>query len=245
MDGKKIKFNNFKNVIKNIFNVIIWTIFILVILIGLLVVYYVVTSKVYASKGIEYKPPFSLYMIISPSMEPNIKVYDVVLNKKVNDVKDLKVGDVITFKSTSNISKGLTVTHRINQIISTDHGLNFITKGDNNSQADSGIITEKELYGKVILKIPQLGRVTSLLASKGGWFIVVLLPAFGIIIYDVLKLLKLFNLKDEVITLSSRKKDNELKKKMEEQRKHDLLIKLQKDDKNCKNINIAPMYFLK
>ncbi len=245
MKEKKQKFYGFKGVIRTILNVIMWTAFILVIGIGLIVVYFVITAKIYASKGIEYKPPVSLYMIVSPSMEPNIKVYDVVVNKKVDNINDLKVGDVITFISSSNISKGLTVTHRINQIIKTNEGLTFITKGDNNAQADTGIVTEQDIKGKVMIKIPQLGRVTSLLATKGGWFVLVLLPALGVIIYDILKLFKLFNLKDDVVTLSSKKTKDEFKKRLEEERKKELIEKLKKTGENCKNINIAPMHIPK
>ena len=43
----------------------------------------------------------------------------------------------------------------------------------------------------------QLGRIQFFLASKGGWFIAILVPAFGIIIYDIIKLVKLINVKNK------------------------------------------------
>ena len=43
-----------------------------------------------------------------------------------------------------------------------------------------------------------MGRIQLLLASKGGWFIIVLLPALGIIVYDIIKLCKLIVLKDQI-----------------------------------------------
>ena len=36
-----------------------------------------------------YKPLISLYTIVSPSMEPVIDVYDVVVNVKVSEPKDV------------------------------------------------------------------------------------------------------------------------------------------------------------
>ena len=34
--------------------------------------------------GKKYEPLISLYTIVSPSMEPNIRVYDVIITKKAN-----------------------------------------------------------------------------------------------------------------------------------------------------------------
>ena len=68
---------------------------ILMIVAAFLIVY-VVVNKISEKKG-EY-PPFSLYTIISPSMEPNINVYDVVFIRKAKP-ENLKVGDVIEFYS--------------------------------------------------------------------------------------------------------------------------------------------------
>ena len=74
-------FRQFKQICKSIAMILSWTIFaILIIIIGFLV-YYLVCTNIYATKGEKFEPKFSLYTIVSPSMEPNIKVYDVILNK--------------------------------------------------------------------------------------------------------------------------------------------------------------------
>ena len=57
---------------------------------------------------------------------------DVILNTKVKDAKDIKVGDVITFISTSSISKGMTITHRVIEVTKNENGVAYRTKGDNN-----------------------------------------------------------------------------------------------------------------
>jgi len=47
-------------------------------------VYYFVAVRIYAAKGSGHEPKFSLYTIITPSMTPNINVYDVVVDVKVD-----------------------------------------------------------------------------------------------------------------------------------------------------------------
>lgn len=204
---------NIKKILYNVCNVVFYTIFfVLIFLICLIGIYYFM-AKHYAKKGVDYQPPISLYMIISPSMVPNINVYDVVVNKRVNDVNKLKVGDIITFRSNSIISNGLTVTHRIYKIEKHNDELIFTTKGDNNQNPDLGTITKKDIYGQVMLKIPQLGRVTYFLGNKGMLLILIVIPALGIIIYDILKLFKIFDLEDKVLDKNSKKINSKRSKK--------------------------------
>lgn len=168
---------------------------VLLVLIGIFLVYYVITVQK-AKNDANFKPAVSLYTIVSGSMEPTIHVYDVVLNKAVNSPEEIKVGDVITFISTSSISEGLTVTHRVQDIKIVNGEYEYVTKGDYNPTADSSTAKYGNVIGKVAFKIPQLGRVQFFVASKAGWFFVVLLPAMGVIVYDVLKLFKLLGTKN-------------------------------------------------
>ena len=161
--------------------------------------YFNLQAKNAREKGEQYTPPFGLYTVISPSMEPNIRVYDVVLSADVNDLEKIKVGEVITFISTSDVSYGLTVTHRVININKNENGeIEFTTKGDSNQKPDDAIVNKNNLIGKVIFRIPQLGQVQFFLATKTGWFIVIFIPALAIIIYDIIKIIKLNVLKKHV-----------------------------------------------
>ena len=124
-------------------------------------------------------------------MLPEIKVYDVVVTKKIAP-KDLKMDDVITFASSDSRFEGTIITHRI---INTYHDANtgaytFQTKGDNNNVADSALVQSSNIYGKVILKIPKLGYLQRFLAQQGGWIIVILIPCLLVISFDIVKLIK-------------------------------------------------------
>ncbi|MDD5865758.1 MAG: signal peptidase I [bacterium] len=189
MVTKKMKI---KSIINYVCSVISWTLFSILIVCAVLLAYYFVSMKLYIAKGDKYKPFFSVYTIVSPSMVPTINVYDIIINKAVNNPTDIQKEDIITFTSTGVLSNGLTVTHRV-QDITTNKETNeyeYITKGDNNLIADDAPAKYSNLIGKVILRFPGLGRVQAFVGSKLGWLVVVIIPALIIIIQDVLKLIK-------------------------------------------------------
>ena len=128
----KENYSGFKGIFKYIAKIFSWTALVILILLALFLAYYTISTRIYASKGEKFEPFVSLYTIVSGSMEPNIKVYDVVISKKVKSPKDIKVGDVITFISSSSVSKGMTVTHRVIEVKQGENGVVYRTKGDNN-----------------------------------------------------------------------------------------------------------------
>lgn len=185
--------------IKTIANILSWTALVLLIAIAIFLLYVGIASRLYATKGSAYEPKFSLYTIISPSMQPNLNVYDTIIDKRVDDASEVEVGDVITFISTSRVSQGMTVTHRVIDIIPAEDGtLQFKTKGDNNLTPDSAYVTEANILGRVILRIPQLGRIQFFLANRGGWLLIVVVPSIIVLIRYVLKLIRLTKVQDKV-----------------------------------------------
>lgn len=218
-------YNSFKKTFKFIANIISWTVLTILVLIAAFLLYYFVANKIYASKGEQFSPTIGLYTIVSPSMEPNLKVYDVIVDKKVSSPSEIKVGDIITFISTSSISKGLTITHRVVALVDTENGVEYKTQGDNNMSPDSTTVQFKNVLGKVIVKIPQLGRIQQFLSTKSGWLLVVVVPAVLIILNDILKILKLTGAKKKVNTALQ---SEEEKVKKEEIKKEEIKKELQK-----------------
>lgn len=217
MKGKKEKFNSFTYILKFIMGVLSWTVFVILVLIAAFLIYYFVATKIYAQKGEEFRPIVSLYTIITESMEPNINPYDVILDVKVTNPEDIKIGDVITFTSISPLTKGMVITHRVINIAQDASGYSYQTKGDNNLSPDASYVPFANVHGKVLLRIPKLGYLQSFLATKGGWLIVVVIPALFIIIGDIVKLFRLLDAKNNVETIQ--KKEEKKKKKVVEQKK--------------------------
>ena len=222
-------------VLKIILNVITWTIFALLVLIALFLLYYAIAAQIYAKKGEKYEPAFSLYTIISGSMKPNINVYDVVVDGKVSNPEDIKVGDIITFTSSSSLTYGVTITHRVIAIDNSNGVYRYRTQGDNNLVPDDAYVEFGNILGKVLFKIPQLGRVQFLLLKAGSWLFVILIPSLGIVIYDILKVLKLAGTKKKIDNTLNNKKDDTISKEQQEKLKEDIIERL-KQKENIKPI---------
>ncbi|MBQ2835281.1 MAG: signal peptidase I [Clostridia bacterium] len=109
---------------------------------------------------------YKSYIIKTNSMEPTIKINDVVITKKV-EKQDLKIGDVITF-----LKKGEVITHRITQI---EDNSKYTTKGDNNNIEDTFKIDYKDVEGKHVLTIPYLGAIVRALDNKIVFLIITLI----------------------------------------------------------------------
>ena len=182
-----------KRVWKTFYKIISYTIIIILMIIAAFFIFYVISGKL--AERQDKTPPFGLYTIISPSMTPNIKVYDVVFVKNV-DTNTLKVNDVITFYSTNAFFGGTPITHRIVEILDVpDTGTMYRVKGDANEEADEEKVLPSNVIGKVLFRIPSLGKVQFFLASKTGWLIAILIPAIVILVYDIYKLIKLIKVK--------------------------------------------------
>ena len=228
------------SILKLILNIISWTIFALLILIALFLLYYAIATQIYAKKGEKYKPAFSLYTIISGSMEPNINVYDVVVDTKVDNPEDIKVGDIITFTSSSSLTYGVTITHRVIAIDNSNGVYRYRTQGDNNLVPDDTYVEFGNVLGKVLFKVPQLGRVQFLLLKAGSWLFIILIPSLGIVIYDLLKVLKLAGTKKKIDNTLNNKKDNVISKEKQEKLKEDIKERLKEKD-NSKPVKIIDL----
>jgi len=183
---------NFKGILKYISTVISWTLFTLLIIVGILLIYYYISVRLYATKGEKFEPQFSVYTIVSQSMEPTISVYDVIINTKVDDINEVQKDDVITFISTWSVTQGMTITHRVVDFKTLDDGSKcLVTRGDNNTQEDQTCVREQDIIGVTKAVIPGLGKIQFFLASKSGWLFLIILPALYIIIKDLFKIFRL------------------------------------------------------
>ena len=202
--SKFIKNSYIYKFLKRLFSIISTLLLILLLSLGAMMFYFNAKGQAAAKQGVQYIAPFGLYTIISGSMEPNISVYDVVTAVQVDDLSTIKVGDVITFISTWDMNYGVTVTHRVVAITRGENGdFSFTTKGDANTAIDGAYVTRENLVGKVIFKLPQLGRVQFFLATKIGWFVAIFVPALAVIIWDIVKIFKLRVLKNNINTIKT------------------------------------------
>ena len=212
------KVHSITSIIKFITGIISWVILVILVLIAGFLLYYFVSVKLYAQKGEQYKPAITLYTILTQSMEPNIKPNDVIIDLTIKNPDDINIGDVITFTSTYSLTKGMVITHRVIDKKQEGGEWVFYTKGDANLSPEPVPTPFTNIHGKVLFKIPQLGLLQKFLATKGGWLIVVVIPALIIIISDIMKLFRLQSTKAQV-NLKMQKEQLMKQKKQEKKEK--------------------------
>ncbi|HRU41715.1 MAG TPA: signal peptidase I, partial [Candidatus Diapherotrites archaeon] len=79
------------------------------------------------------------------------------------------------------------VTHRVTEIIAKDGNLLFETRGDANNTDDSRPVTEDQLIGKVILRVPYGGYVARFIRSPIGLMIFIVIPVAMMLIGELMK----------------------------------------------------------
>lgn len=96
-------------------------------------------------------------VVLSNSMTPTYPVGTIVYYHKVPKA-NIKINDVITFKTTNNKF----VTHRVNEIVDNK----FQTKGDANNSPDAKLVDYENIVGKVApISIPFLGYYVGFINS--------------------------------------------------------------------------------
>ena len=219
--------------IKKIFDIILrllsYICLVVLFLTAIFLIFYIITNQIAKNKG--GNPLISIYTIVSESMVPTIKVYDIIVDTKVDNPSSLKVGDIITFHSNFIDTNGYTITHRIIDIENTNGEIRYYTKGDHNSRQDEGYITFDDITGKVKFIIPKLGKAQAFVSSKFGWLLIIFIPAVGIVVMDVLRLIKVYRIKNQIESIP-RLKEVERVREMEENKKNIEL--LEKEEKELK-----------
>ena len=123
----------------------------------------------------------------SDSMKPTFAKGDLIIIKEVDDLYDLKEGDVITYWT---IIEGQRVknTHRIVSINEFESTRSFVMKGDNNSENDTDPALPSDIIGKwTETKITGFGKVLDFLRTKKGFFICIVIPMIIFFLFELYK----------------------------------------------------------
>lgn len=158
--------------IKKILKCILYPIAIFIVICAIDIIYQKTAKKEKNINIFGFRP----YIILSGSMEPNFKVGDIVVSKKVNEEK-VEIGDIITFEDES----GATITHRIVDIIIKDGKKLYQTKGDNNNTKDIGLVPIENIIGKYTFKINGAGKIVAQIITPTSLIIIILAITIGYI----------------------------------------------------------------
>lgn len=102
---------------------------------------------------------FRIYKVGSGSMEPSLKINDLII---IRSSDDYKVQDIITYSNENEY-----ITHRIISI----KGNEVTTKGDANNISDEPI-TKDKIIGKLIYKFHVFSFMSYLFYKPGAWILI-------------------------------------------------------------------------
>lgn len=125
----------------------------------------------------KYKP----VIVVSGSMLPSIQINSINI-VKICSTNEVSIGDVIMYKATN----GMMIVHRVMEIHETNGEYSFITKGDNNDEADPWEVEEKQVRGKIVYTCNSVAPLlTDILPSNGEVNAVAMLRAIAMIVIIV------------------------------------------------------------
>ena len=177
-------------VIKGIVNVLCWILVVIIVLTVALSLITRINGETPSVFG------YSIFRVSSGSMEPELMVGDIILDKTVDNPEDLKVGDVITFKS--NDYGDMLVTHKVIKApYEENKKLMLQTKGIANDLADKPISVDN-VKGIMICKVDYLDTVYNIFLSP--WGLLILIALIVIIFFDeIITIVKILTNNDKSV----------------------------------------------
>lgn len=152
-----------------------------------------------------------IFRVSSDSMEPTLKVGDVILVRSA-DAKDIHKDDIVTYKSKDGSMYGRQVTHRVVTEPEEKNGtVYFQTQGDAPNAPLDKKITYDQIQGKYVRTLTLFGKVFNFFTTPTGIiiFIGVVIVLFG---YEMIALLvssKKIDESDELLFDTAKKADSD------------------------------------
>jgi signal peptidase len=208
---------------KKIVNIVVDVVVAIVLVFVFILAISAITSKAKGYDGYSEIFGKAYVAVESDSMsgdgEDNFSRGDLIVIKTLSqdEVKDLKVGDIITFRTNQITDDDTFVlnTHRIVEIDNSGSEIRFVTKGDHNVANDSGTVSASLVVGLYQGKASGIGHVFLFMRSSTGFFVCVVLPSLLIVVYFAINL---------VVVILKEKKLQSAAAQEEKQKEHDLIM---------------------
>lgn len=129
-----------------------------------------------------------VFRVSSESMEPTLKVGDVILVHSVK-AEDIHKGDIITYTAQVGEMRGREITHRVVlEPVVTDGSYHYQTQGDAPGAPLDPEISYSQVRGKFVIKLAVIGWFFNAISTPIGMviFIGLIILLFG---YEMISLL--------------------------------------------------------
>lgn len=166
------------------------------VLLAVAILFCVIVTIQVSTKGYVTVGPYSMFRVVTGSMEPEIPTGALLLCKDA-DVGEISEGDIVCYQSKAPEMQGMVITHRVVSV-RTDHSGAVLleTRGDANFSSDPYYADDSNLIGRVVWYAGReniLTNVLSFLTEKTGFFVCIVLPtllAAGFILQNAVKNLR-------------------------------------------------------
>lgn len=179
--------------LKLVLNILFWVMLVVVLAYSVLALFSKQDSNKTTILGI------SALTVQSGSMSGTFEEGDLIFIKTNFDVTDLDRGDVITYSMIVNTDDGpVTIynTHTIMEKDDSSGNIWFTTHGDANPINETEQVFETDVVGVWTGRAwsgagTSLDNLISFLKSGTGFFLFIVLPVFGFLVYQVIRFIKL------------------------------------------------------
>ena len=217
------------------------------VLLGIAIALCVLVMSQVLSKGYLTVGGYSVFRVITGSMEPEIPTGALLVVQKT-PMEEIKEKDIVTFRSREAGRFDMIITHRVISVYEgADRRLYLETKGDANQYADGQYVDETYLIGKVIYHTKEgnvVAGILSVLTSKMGFLACIVLPCLLIgafVMRDCLKTMrKELDAMNREIAKEQKEKNEESYEEMRERLRQELLKELNQSAEQPETIEQAP-----
>lgn len=168
------KDNKFLKIIWNLTKIITYFVLILVVTI-------IFTQRIFNNKISFFG--YRIFTVVTGSMEPEYKVFDMLLAKEV-DPSTIKVGDDLVYMGKGSDLEGKIITHRVIRLEESDNGYAFTTKGVANN-LDDPMITDEQIIGKVIHRSFFLSLINKVINNPVGFYLLIIIPIVVLVVLEI------------------------------------------------------------
>ena len=140
-------------------------------------------------------------LVLEDGWEKGFNQGDIIIGKKLQpeEQKALKVGDIVTFKTSILGDDGqfhdALNSHRIVEVQGTGDDVMYVTRGDNpetNQKDDDPISWTAVICKYTGTRLPGLGKVLDFLQTSTGFLVVIVLPLVAFFVFELVVFIRKF-----------------------------------------------------
>ena len=128
---------------------------------------------------------YRIFTVASGSMEPRYKILDMLLVKDT-DAKEIALGDDLVYLGKEGTYAGKVITHEVIKIEEKDGKKYFTTKGIIEMAMEDPLVSEDQIYGKVLGRIPLLSGISRIMNNQIGFFFLIVVPMAFLILLEII-----------------------------------------------------------